>query len=715
VTCVPENAIRDGGRDAASDIVLALIDTKRVSRTGSPKAVAIVAAIIAAAYSAVAVFALFHPVNRGNDRWWAVATLLVVVFAVVRRGDTTIVRMAVAAESAALVSVAILSGRFPALAAAVALVILSHALGATILQAARLGGGDRLERAVLAFAIGVTLVGLTFLALASIGALYRSSLWGMAAIFALVSRRELRRELEWLRDSDPFREPSFPPGLATRTAVIVGGYLFVLAFLWAVAPEIQFDALIYHLALPRDYLGAHRIVRPVADPMYLAHLTEAFYGFGMGLGGGGVPKLLALSIGAAAVSAVVAIAKKLAGAETGIWAGLLFASTPLVHALAATAQNDLSVSFLVAASVLALLRIRTERTAAGFVLCGGLAGAAGGAKLTALFAAPAIALLAAIELRHRRETDSGRSVIFGGAAAIAALAPWYAVNYALTGSPIYPLPSRLFPGKWAPDATRVFAQFGLGHSWKSAATIVPLLTLRTGRFGEAHPAGALGIAVLLAPLLVLGVVAGGRNVRIVSAIALAFAACWWASFQYARYLLPAVTLAVPAALAVCPWRHRPSRRLLRAALSAGVAAQALVIPAQYWNIRGRFPVAVACGRESRRDFLERVVGPYRVLEWLNGAVAPGEKVAVYGMVGIRYYCRAPMGSTIETPELRGIFDRSDTRAIARALDANAYRWLILRAKPAAVPPRGVDIFLHDHGRLRHEENGYRVFRIEADP
>ena len=687
--------------------------TKRASRAGSAKAVAILAAIIVAAYAVVAVFALFHPLNRGNDRWWAVVTLALGVVAVVRRRDRMTVPVCIAAECAVLVSAAILSRRFLALVVAVALVVLSHAVGATILQAARLGGGARLDRAVLAFATGITLVALSFLALASIGVLYRSSLWGMTAIFALVSRRELRRELEWLRDRDPFREPPFPPSLATRTAAIVGGYFFVLAFLWALAPEIQYDALIYHLALPRDYLAAHRIVRPVADPMYLAHLTEAFYGFGMGLGGDGVPKLLALSVGAAAASAVVAIARKLAGAEAGVWAGLLFVSTPLVHALAATAQNDLAVSFLAAASVLALLRIRTEKTAAGFVLCGGLAGAAVGAKLTALFAAPAIALLAVIELRHRANGRLARAVIFSGAAAIVALAPWYAVNYALAGSPIYPLPSRFFPGKGVPDATKVFAQFGLGHSWKSAATIVPLLTLRTGLFGEAHPAGALGIAVLLPALLVLGVVVGGRNVRIVSAIALAFAACWWASFQYARYLLPAVTLTLPAALAVFPWRHASSRRLLRAALTAGIAAQALVVPEQYWNIRGRFPLRVAFGRESRREFLERVIGPYRVLEWLNGSVAPGEKVAVYGMVGIRYYCRAPMGSTIETPELRGIFDRSDTRAIARALDGNAYRWLVLRSKPATIPPRPVDIFLHDYGQPRHEENGYRVFRLEA--
>ena len=686
-------------------------DSRGTAPGAFARATVVFVAIAAAAYGVVAVYALFHPRNPGKDLAWACVTLVLGTLVFWPRWDRLAMPVLIAGEGLLVVAVAILSGQALALLVAAGLLAVSHALGATILDAAGIAEESALDRTVLSLATGIALFALSFLALAATHLLYRPSLWIVIALAAVYSRRELRRELERLRQAGPSRERAAPPSLATRAAALIGGYLFLLAFLWAVAPEIQFDALIYHLALPRDYLAAHRIVRPVADPMYLAHLTEAFYGFGMGLGGDGVPKLLALAIGAAAAATVVAIGRKLAGTEAGTWAGLLFVSTPLVHALAATAQNDVAVSFFVAAAVLALLRIRAEKTAGGFVLCGGLAGAAVGAKLTALFAAPAIAALAVIELRRRQDARPGRTVILGGAAAIVALAPWYAVNYALTGSPIYPISSRLFPGKGVSDATKVLGRFGLGHSWKSAATIVLFLTYRTARFGEGLAAGAVGIAALLAALLVFGIVTGSRSVRIVSAIALLFSACWFGSFQYARYLLPAVALALPAALAVCPWRAGPSRRLLRTALSVTIFAQALVVPLQHWNIAGRFPLEVAFGRESRREFLERVVGPYRALEWLNGAVAPGEKIAVYGMVGLRYYCRAPMGSTIDTPELRGIFGRFDTGATARALDANAYRWLMLRTNPPAGRP--VDIFLREYGQLAHEENGFRVFRLQV--
>src|SRR5205085_5545876 len=140
----------------------------------------------------------------------------------------------------------------------------------------------------IALATGIVILALGFLALAAARALSGGSLWLLLALSAIASRRELLREVRAFRRFDPLREPSAPPGLATRAALLVGGYVFLLAFLWAVAPEIRFDALNYHLVVPRDYLAAHRIVRPLTDSMYLAHLTEAVYGCGMGLGGDGV-------------------------------------------------------------------------------------------------------------------------------------------------------------------------------------------------------------------------------------------------------------------------------------------------------------------------------------------------------------------------------------------------------------------------------------------
>jgi len=642
---------------------------------------------------------------------WACVTLALGAIAAIPRWDRMILPLVVEAQIALTILLAILSGRFPALLAAAAVLLVAHALGATILDRADIAADSRLERTALAFAVGVTLLALAFLGLAAAHVLYRESLWIAMAVFAVASRRELGRQAAALRNGNPFREPAAPPSVATRMGVVAGGYLFLLAFLWAIAPEVQFDALNYHLVVPRDYLAMHRIVRPITDGMYLAHLTESFFGFGMGVGGGGVPKLLALAIGGIAALTVLAIGRRIAGPEAGIWSALLFIATPLVHWLAATAYVDLGVTMLLAASVLALLRIRSERTSGGFVLCAWLAGSAAGAKLNAAFSAPVLAFFAIRELRAR---NCGRAklAVFacGGVAAVLAFAPWQAVSYAFTGSPLYPIGLGDLGGGDASNFRSPYALFGIGHSWKSAAMTIPMLTFRTGRFGEALPDGALGLIVPLVVLLAAAFAFGPRPTRIVAAIALAHAAFWWATRQYARYLIPAVALALPAVLAACPWRRPALRRVLRAVLPAAILAQALVIPVGYWQIPERFPLAVACGVESSRQFLERVLAPYRALEWVNAAAQPGEKVAAFDVGGIRYYCRNPMGCANDTKDLGEIVALTDPGDVGRRLDAGGYRWLIRKERaPAGMP--GLDAFLLAHGPPRYEARGIRVFRL----
>ena len=694
-----------------SRIVFTLSTTKEAAVAHSAKAITIFVALAATVYAIAAIRGLFHPLNRGKELFWAGATLALAALAAFRRRDRMTIRLALAGEGLALVGIAVLTGRVVELFVAAALLVVSHALGATILDAADPGADDRLGRMALSLAVGITLLALVFLGLAAARVLYRPVLWLAMAAAALISRRELARELDVLRAWRPLRESAAaPPSLATRTAVIVGGYLFVLAFLWAVAPEVRFDAVSYHLVVPRDYLIAHRIARPLALAMYLAHLTEAFYGFGMGLGGDGVAKLLALAFGMAAVIAVGAIARRLAGPEAGMWAAILFGSTPIVHSLSTAAYADVSEGFFLAASVLALLRIRDRASGASFLLCAGLAGAAGGVKLTALFAAPVIALLAILELSRRRRGASMVAIVAAGGAATAfALLPWYAVNFAFTGSPTYPIPNPLFPGRGISDAMGVYKFFGLGRSWKSALAMVPALTFSPRRFGEALVAGEIGLVVLLAVLLVVALAAGRRPTRIVAAIALALFAGWWGSVQYGRYLVPAISIAIPAIFAIFPWRSFRLRPVLRAAVFSGIVAQSLVIPVQYWMLAERFPLALAFG-QSRRTFLSTVIGPYAAVEWLNGAVGPGEKVAAFRVGGVRFYCRAPMSGWNDTVDLRYV-PVSDPAAIERGLEAGGYRWVLSRVpRPGDVSPSWED-FLARHARLAVVRNGFRVHRL----
>ena len=127
-------------------------DTTRTATPVFQGAVTIFVAIATATYSVAAVQSLLHPLNRGSDRIWACVTLALGAIAAIPRWDRVMVPLLAGAQALLSLLIAILSGQFPALLAAAAVLIVAHALGATILEAAGFGAGSRLERAVLAFA-----------------------------------------------------------------------------------------------------------------------------------------------------------------------------------------------------------------------------------------------------------------------------------------------------------------------------------------------------------------------------------------------------------------------------------------------------------------------------------------------------------------------------------------------------------------------------------
>jgi len=80
---------------------------------------------------------------------------------------------------------------------------------------------------------------------------------------------------------------------------------WVAHFIWAVAPEIEYDALNYHLAVPRFYLEAGCLIDlPYFFHSYFAHLPDMFFGLCIALGGGPAAKLANFAAGVASMGAV---------------------------------------------------------------------------------------------------------------------------------------------------------------------------------------------------------------------------------------------------------------------------------------------------------------------------------------------------------------------------------------------------------------------------
>jgi len=399
--------------------------------------------------------------------------------------------------------------------------------------------------------------------------------------------------------------------------------LAVLAFAAALPPGIAwatefggYDALSYHLELPREWFVGGRI-ETLPHCVYSAfpgfveaaslHLTSLLGGaapHGVAL----APQLLHAMMAVAEAVAVGGMAATLAGPDTrrATWAGaagfVLLLGIPWVVVTASLAYDEMAVLLMAATAMLAWQvgrRSDDAGTARGPTTRAGIAvgvalGAAIGAKLTAVgmvalpFAAWAMVDAVPGGIRARART-AGVALV----AMLVVLLPWLVRNAVDSGSPIFPFGGT--GGDWLPEQ---FARFGAGHSAPAGLGI-------GGRFealwdhafregmGAAPDADPWlpqwGIAFWIGLVGLAGLAIRMPRAAAALAVMLASQVAFWmiATHLKPRFLLPcAVPLCVAAAAAMAPLAARGVTRRARATVAVASAIALLAWSLQpAWVLR----------------------------------------------------------------------------------------------------------------------------------
>jgi hypothetical protein len=438
----------------------------------------------------------------------------------------------------------------------------------------------------------------------------------------------------------------------------------------ALAPEIEYDAVWYHLYFPRLYLEHGRLVDLPTEYVSLYPMTwELWFGYGLALGANAATLLHSACL-ALTGAAAFALARAAAPAASPWLAAALFVTVPTAIWEASTAYVDLAIALHVTLVLLALVRYGRTRAPQWLVLAAVNLGVALASKhLTLVVVAlvcPGLALC--VWLGDARTGARGTAVararralapaVALGLVALAFALPWYVRSWRATGNPLFPELYRVFgpvPGRWDADAQagleRFFAHFGYARTLANQLLLPWHLTMHAARFdGTAGP-----LLLALAPLALLGGL--GRAGRWVLAFAVCYLALWaspLASFQF-RWIVPAL----PALAVVAAHGFARLGAALRAgggaagrgaALAAGLAVAvllALQLPTftrlhvrdvtrenEYagWlnHTINRVPLGVLAGAESRDAYLARNVAAYRAWRWANRALPPGARVLVWG-------------------------------------------------------------------------------------
>lgn len=489
-----------------------------------------------------------------------------------------------------------------------ALALLGAAIGRRALRLLRapMRGVTALEHGALACALGLGLMQFLPYALGMAGVLTRAAilvgLVALAALFASDLVGVARAIGRAAARASRLRPPAWMVAAGLAVAIVLAITLVQTLNIYMGCDDG------YHLTAPKRWLQAGRLVYlPTFVHTNAPMGVEMLYTLCLAVWSDTAAKLLNFAFGLLVLLAIFVLGRRLGNAAVGFVAAALwlYGLPPMGIDVWTFTYVDLAVTFMVLAAVIAWLQWQRTRSGAWLIATALCAGLAVSVKLTAAFVVPALLLLTLLEQR-RANTPTGRG--FAALAGFAALSvlpalPWVARTWLLTGNPVYPELSSVFPSRdvgpaWAATFGTVFKYYYCSVPHSEAWS---LATRKVARWA------ALGLVAFAAGGVMLAL--RSQRARLPRLLALLAAILLLGSLLttgiYFRQMLPAVAL-LHVLIALCLARvlTAPNLRWAQWAIAALLILK--FAPHVRTSLRTLRPsLEIATGRLSRDAYLSR--------------------------------------------------------------------------------------------------------------
>ncbi len=421
-----------------------------------------------------------------------------------------------------------------------------------------------------------------------------------------------------------------------------------------VLPPTSRDELTHHLAIPKLYVKAGRIIEvPMAPYAYYPMLLDMLFTPWIYWGYDFVPKWIHALYGYLTGLLLYAYLARRMNAVYGLLGWFFFLSTPAVLRLSHWGYIDLGLVFYTTASLLFLLRWREARESLhDLALAGVSLGFALATKPNGMVAALLIVMLFALTIvkpPRRKFTAVLREVICLGALTLTPFLPWLVKNWWQTGNPLFPFFGGVFalkPGAVAVDHSAAsFAGVGIlakrellfGESpWQVAA--LPLRIFFSGQDDNAqYFDGVLTpILILFLPWAFKGKWLDDKRCIAAFALLLLLYAAFLVDMRI-RYVLAVVPLM--AVLLVFGIFNVYLRIKRPGFLIAGLLCFAGWHGFYLWKyVSEARPLGYLSGNVSRVQYLMRRLPEYTVFDYINRETSPGAKIYLLFVGRRAYYC-----------------------------------------------------------------------------
>jgi len=384
----------------------------------------------------------------------------------------------------------------------------------------------------------------------------------------------------------------------------------------ALAPEVQPDALYYHLGLVSEYFRRGAFPDRIGFYEVLPQGMEMLYLFGFAFGEHPAAKLIHFVFLIATGPVMLAVGHRLGISRTVCWVATAFYwLSPVVGVSGTCGYTDAALVCCVLATLYFLLAWRDEGRAASLIPAGALAGFCYAIKLNGLLIAGLAGLFVLFECSRRPKLALARSALLA-APALVMIAPWMIRAAVLTGNPLAPLFNTWFPNPYflasVDKSLSEYLRTYDGFQFRSAPW-----ELTVG--GASH--GILGPLFLLLPLGLLSLFRReGRRVWLLGA---ALAIPWFVNVG-TRFLMPSLPF-FALGLALAAPHPVAWAALIFHAVSCWPAVVGQYQRPELWRLWG-FPWRAALRVQPDRDYLRSALWDFPVTEMINRVTQPDGKI-----------------------------------------------------------------------------------------
>jgi len=505
--------------------------------------------------------------------------------------------------------------------------------------------GSRLESLLASSGLGAGLLSSVLLMLGFFGLWYKGVFVGLG-LAAMGAGLVWNRDLFDRSGKSAVRQETPPWRFLDKAMLgVIGLYLFV-CLVEALAPEIFYDSLVYHLAIPRLWSLHHRIFpTPMNFFSGIPFNMEVLFGYALAISGAPLAKLVHFMAGLGVLGAIYMLARRYSSSRAGLIGCLLFVAAPMTAMEFEKTAVELGSTFFGLMALWALLASEEyppERRRRWLVLAGFLAGWTMGTKYTAWIILPSLCvthgfLWLSRPTRTIKNFWAEQGLLICSAGLV--IAPWVIKNFCFYKNPLYPFLNSVFPN---PD-NALFNWAGVQGDAGSRDILKELSSWKGIRDYCLEPWNVSihgqSDANYLGPLylLVLPWLAFLSKRPPVRALGVAFLGQWFLyslSSHLARFWIPALAI-LAVLLGICIEDAHAKRRFKAGIVSALVAGSLVNL---YWFSLMTYMFAgwqVVLGRTTASDYLNEAHSSYPspyygAAEFINKRTPASAQVMVLG-------------------------------------------------------------------------------------